>query len=84
MMAWTTSDIPDLAGKTAVVTGANAGLGLETAKGLAGAGCHVVTAVRNREKAEDAVTELTALQPDASLEIVELAWPRSSRSRLRH
>jgi NAD(P)-dependent dehydrogenase (short-subunit alcohol dehydrogenase family) len=72
MMAWTTADIPDLSGKTAVVTGANAGLGLETAKGLAGAGCHVVMAARNREKADRAFTELTALHPGASLEIVEL------------
>jgi NAD(P)-dependent dehydrogenase (short-subunit alcohol dehydrogenase family) len=47
-MAWSTSNIPDLTGKTAVVTGANAGLGFETAKGLAGAGCHVVMAARNR------------------------------------
>ncbi|MEX2133218.1 MAG: oxidoreductase [Acidimicrobiia bacterium] len=71
-MAWATSDIPDLSGKTAVVTGANAGLGLETARGLAGAGCHVVMAARNREKAEDALTELTAVHPHASLEIAEL------------
>lgn len=71
-MAWTTFDIPDLSGKTAVVTGANAGLGFETARGLVGAGCHVVMAARNREKAEDAATELTALHPNASMEFVEL------------
>lgn len=71
-MAWATSDIPDLSGKTAVVTGANAGLGLETARGLAGAGCHVVMAARNREKAGDALTELTAVHTHASLEIIEL------------
>lgn len=71
-MAWSTTDIPDLAGKTAVVTGANAGLGFETAKGLAGAGCHVVMAARNREKAEGALTEIAAFHPHASLEIVDL------------
>lgn len=71
-MAWSTFNIPDLAGKTAVVTGASGGLGLETAKGLAGAGCHVVMAARNSEKAESALGELTAAQPHASLEIVEL------------
>lgn len=71
-MAWTVSNIPDLSGKTAVVTGANVGLGLETAKGLAGAGCHVVMAARNRVKAERALTELTELHPDASVEIVDL------------
>ena len=36
-MSWTAADIPDLTGKTAVVTGANSGLGLESAKALAGA-----------------------------------------------
>ena len=50
-MAWTATDIPDLTGTTAVVTGANGGLGLESAKALAGAGAHVVMAARNQEKA---------------------------------
>ncbi|MGF1618485.1 MAG: oxidoreductase, partial [Acidimicrobiia bacterium] len=71
-MAWSTSKIPDLTGKTAVVTGANAGLGFETAKGLAEAGCHVVMAARNREKADRALSELIGVHPDASLEIAEL------------
>ncbi len=71
-MAWTTTDIPDLTGKTAVVTGANGGLGLESAKALAGAGAHVVMAARNQEKAQVAFDEIKAIYPDASLEIVEL------------
>ncbi len=71
-MAWTATDIPDLTGKIAVVTGANGGLGLETAKALAGAGGHVVMAVRNQEKAQAAFDEIKASYPDASLEIVEL------------
>ncbi len=71
-MPWTTEDIPDLKGKTAVVTGANGGLGLEVAKGLAGAGAHVVMAARNQEKAAEARDEIIAAHPDASLEIVEL------------
>ena len=50
-MSWTAADIPDLTHKTAVVTGANSGLGLESAKALAGAGAHVVMAARNQEKA---------------------------------
>ena len=36
--AWTTADIPDLGGKTILVTGANSGLGYETALALAGRG----------------------------------------------
>ena len=50
-MSWNTSDIPDQSGRIAVVTGANGGLGLETAKALAGAGAHVVMAARNQDKA---------------------------------
>ena len=71
-MSWSVTDIPDLTGKTAVVTGANGGLGLESAKALAGAGAHVVMAARNQEKAAAARDEILDAHPDASLEIVEL------------
>lgn len=71
-MSWTAADIPDLAGKTAVVTGANGGLGLETAKTLAGAGGHVVMAARDQEKAKSAFEEIQAAHSSASLDIVEL------------
>ncbi|BBX50382.1 SDR family oxidoreductase [Mycolicibacterium poriferae] len=71
-MSWSTNDIPDLRGKTAVVTGANGGLGLASAKALAGHGAHVVMAARNQTKAASARDEILAAHPDASLEIVEL------------
>ncbi|MFC4508580.1 MULTISPECIES: oxidoreductase [Streptomyces] len=71
-MAWTTTDIPDQHGRTAVVTGANGGLGLVTARELAAKGAHVVMAVRNRQKAVDAVEQIRASVPDASLELVTL------------
>ncbi len=71
-MSWTATDIPDLHGKVAVVTGANGGLGLASAKALAGKGAHVVMAARNQAKAADAHAEILAAHPDASLEIVEL------------
>ena len=71
-MAWTAADIPDLTTTNAVVTGANGGLGLETAAALAGAGAHVVMAARNQAKAESARQEILAAHPDASLEIVQL------------
>ncbi|NOX30361.1 MAG: SDR family NAD(P)-dependent oxidoreductase [Actinobacteria bacterium] len=71
-MAYTTSSIPEQTGKVAVVTGANGGLGLEIAKGLAGAGAHVVMAARNQNKARSAHDEILKAHPDAQLEIVEL------------
>ncbi len=71
-MTWSTSDIPDQTGRVAVVTGANGGLGLETARELARKGAHVVMAARNQEKAKRAYEEILADVPDASLEIVPL------------
>jgi NAD(P)-dependent dehydrogenase (short-subunit alcohol dehydrogenase family) len=47
--SWTIRDIPDLSGRIAVVTGANGGLGFETALALAGAGAEVVVAARARD-----------------------------------
>lgn len=71
-MSWTAADIPDQHGRTAVVTGANGGLGLVTARALAAKGAHVVMAVRNQKKAATAVEEIRASVPDASLELVAL------------
>lgn len=69
---WTEADIPDQTGRTAVVTGANGGLGLETAKALAAKGARVVMAVRDQAKAADAERQIREHAPDASLEIVAL------------
>ncbi|MGH2720522.1 MAG: oxidoreductase [Actinomycetota bacterium] len=71
-MSWTVADIPDLSGRTAVVTGANGGLGLETARALAGAGAHVVMAARNEQKAVAARADIRDGCPHASLEVVAL------------
>lgn len=71
-MPWTSHDIPDLTGRIAVVTGANGGLGLESARALAAAGAHVVMAVRNQAKAADAVDDIAATVPGASVELVAL------------
>lgn len=71
-MFWSTDDIPDQSGRIAVVTGANGGLGLETARELARKGAHVVMAARNQEKAEAARHHILTGHPGASLEIVPL------------
>jgi NAD(P)-dependent dehydrogenase (short-subunit alcohol dehydrogenase family) len=71
-MGWTAADIPDQKGRTAVVTGANGGLGLESARALAGAGAHVVMAARNQEKAAAALQDIRRTVPEASLELVAL------------
>jgi NAD(P)-dependent dehydrogenase (short-subunit alcohol dehydrogenase family) len=71
-VSWTVADIPDQSGRVAVVTGANGGLGLETARALAGAGAHVVMASRNQEKSARAEADIRRGLPDASLEVVPL------------
>jgi NAD(P)-dependent dehydrogenase (short-subunit alcohol dehydrogenase family) len=71
-MAWTENDIPDQSGRTAVVTGANGGLGLQTALALAGAGAHVVLAARDPGKTTAAVARIAERYPAASLEVVPL------------
>jgi len=71
-MPYTRDSVPDLTGRTAVVTGANGGLGLQTAKVLAANGAHVVMAMRDQAKAATAVEQIRAGTTDASLELVEL------------
>jgi NAD(P)-dependent dehydrogenase (short-subunit alcohol dehydrogenase family) len=57
---WSIEQIPDQSGRTAVVTGANSGLGLAAARELAHAGANVVLACRNAAKGEDAKREIEA------------------------
>ena len=71
-MAWTTADIPDLSGRIVVVTGANGGLGFESAKALAAAGAHVVMSARNLARVEEARQSILGEHPGASLELQEL------------
>jgi NAD(P)-dependent dehydrogenase (short-subunit alcohol dehydrogenase family) len=69
---WTVGDIPSQAGKLAVVTGANRGLGLVIATALAGAGAHVVLAVRDRARADAALKSITGAMPGAKTEAMTL------------
>ncbi|MDT5019171.1 MAG: hypothetical protein QOD39_5331 [Mycobacterium sp.] len=72
MSKWTTADIPDQTGRTAVITGANTGLGYETAKALAAKGANVVLAVRNLDKGEDAAHRIEQTTPGAKVTLQEL------------
>jgi NAD(P)-dependent dehydrogenase (short-subunit alcohol dehydrogenase family) len=82
MAKWTTADIPDQTGRVAVITGANTGLGYETAAALAEHGAHVVLAVRNLDKGKDAAARITATGPrgDVSLQELDLTSLASVRS----
>lgn len=71
-MTWTTGDIPDLDGTTAVVTGSNTGIGLETAAALAAAGACTVLACRNLDKAESARAEIAGRRVRGPVEVLRL------------
>ena len=63
MNAWTFADIPDQTGRTAIVTGANTGIGLETARMLAQKGAKVVMACRNVDKGQAAAEKIMSEKP---------------------
>jgi NAD(P)-dependent dehydrogenase (short-subunit alcohol dehydrogenase family) len=72
---WTASDMPDLSGRLAVVTGANSGLGLVTSRELARAGAEVIMACRNLDKGQAAAEEVRAVAAgtEVHLERLDLA-----------
>jgi NAD(P)-dependent dehydrogenase (short-subunit alcohol dehydrogenase family) len=70
--SFTADDVPDQSGRTFVVTGANTGLGFETAKVLADRGARVLMACRSRDKALAAMAEISAAVPHADLDFVPL------------
>jgi NAD(P)-dependent dehydrogenase (short-subunit alcohol dehydrogenase family) len=70
--SWSASDIPDQSGRVAIVTGANSGIGLETARELARKGARVVLACRSQEKGQRALENIRNELPDASVELEAL------------
>ena len=69
---WTEADIGDQTGRTVLITGANSGIGYEAARALSQHGAHVVLACRTRNKADDAVARIAALNPSGTTEILEM------------
>ena len=83
MTDWTTADIPDQTGRTAVITGANTGLGFETAKALAEKGAHVVIAVRNTDKGVEAADRISGAVSVQQLDLTSLESIRSAAEQLK-
>lgn len=71
-MAWTPARLPDLAGKTYVITGGNSGLGFEATKILAAKGARVVITARGEAKAKGALDDIRAAVPNADVDFVLL------------
>ncbi|MGY0063117.1 oxidoreductase [Streptomyces sp. LZ34] len=70
---WNATRLPDLTGRTAVVTGANSGLGIATVDALARAGAHVVLAVRDTRRGEAAAATVTGAPGTLEVRPLDLA-----------
>ncbi|MDV7219388.1 SDR family NAD(P)-dependent oxidoreductase [Streptomyces prunicolor] len=77
MPSWTSNDLPDLTGRTVVITGAGRGLGLITARELARVGARVVLGVRDTGKARDAVAGLPGTFEVRPLDVSDLTSVRA-------
>jgi NAD(P)-dependent dehydrogenase (short-subunit alcohol dehydrogenase family) len=76
MTDWTAADLPSFAGRTVIVTGANSGLGLITARELARVGAHVVLAVRNTAKGDEAAAGMSGNVEVRRLDLQDLSSVR--------
>jgi NAD(P)-dependent dehydrogenase (short-subunit alcohol dehydrogenase family) len=76
MTDWTAADLPSFAGRTVIVTGANSGLGLVTARELARVGAKTILAVRNTAKGDEAASEMTGDVEVRKLDLQNLASVR--------
>jgi len=72
MTNWSFDDIPELSGRTAIVTGANCGIGFETARMLAQKGADVVIACRNHDKGTAALARIRERAPQARVSLASL------------
>ncbi|PPK69202.1 oxidoreductase [Actinokineospora auranticolor] len=82
-MGWSEADIPDLSGKTALVTGANSGLGLRTAQALSRRGAHVVMACRSAERGRRALATIDGPAELLELDLADLTSVRKAAAEVR-
>ncbi|MCE7011922.1 oxidoreductase [Kibdelosporangium philippinense] len=83
MANWSEADIPDQTGRTALITGANSGLGLRSAKVLAGMGARVLVAARDTERGNSAVAEIGGKAELVELDLADLASVRKAATEIR-
>ncbi len=76
MTTFSTSDIPDMTGRTTIITGANSGIGRAAARALAGAGARVVLAVRDVDKGAAAAAAISGETEVRRLDLASLASVR--------
>ncbi|AEV73935.1 dehydrogenase of unknown specificity, short-chain alcohol dehydrogenase like protein [Mycolicibacterium rhodesiae NBB3] len=77
MSQWTAADLPSFAGRTVIVTGANSGLGLITARELARVGAKTILAVRNTAKGDEAAASITGDVEVRKLDLQDLSSVRA-------
>jgi NAD(P)-dependent dehydrogenase (short-subunit alcohol dehydrogenase family) len=78
--SWSTSDIPDQTGRTAIITGGNSGIGRGAARALAAKGARVILAVRDTAKGETAAASLPGNTEVRQLDLADLASVRAFAS----
>jgi NAD(P)-dependent dehydrogenase (short-subunit alcohol dehydrogenase family) len=71
-VAWSETDIPDQTRRVAVITGANSGIGFETARALGQRGARVIIGCRNATKGEEAESRLRELAPEGQIDFEPL------------
>src|ERR1035437_4649661 len=70
--SWSTTNIPDMTGRTVIITGANSGIGRAAAHALAAAGARVVLAVRNIDKGQTAAAKMPGATEVHQLDLASL------------